>query len=151
MIPHRTTGGSDEHAHARSFVGCIEATPQLECLSKRVDRDMGIFFGDSNCSVDLRDDRTQRVGVEHVRPFVEFIACSSRLFDISDREHDLKVGRQEARALQPIARCIHESSNNRSGGVDTTLRQPQQRKTRLRLPSQVTRRTIGILGLSCGE
>ena len=147
IIAEGTTRLPDQHAHARGLIRCLEALPLLERVPKRVERRVRMAFGEGDRAVGLRHHRAQDVGVERLRQLSQLIAGASGLLDISDRQHDLEMRRQEPGASQPIAGRARQPADRRTRGVGASLRQPQERESWLRLASPFARGVIGVLRL----
>ena len=106
-----------------------------------------MVFGEGDRTVRLRNHRAQNVGVERLRQLAQLIAGASCLLDISHREHDLEMRRQEPGASQRIAGRVRQPADRRTRGVGASLRQPQECESWLWLASQFARGAICVLSL----
>ena len=145
VVAESATGLADEYAYAGDFVGRFESLPSLECRSKRVQRVAGAAVSDGDRAVGLRDDRAQRVAVERVCQLPQLIPGSGGLLDFPHGPHDLEVRRQQGGAPQPIAGRTRQPANRRACRFRASLRQPQQRESRLRLASPFAGSVIDFL------
>ena len=83
--------------------------------------------------------------VERRGDLTELVGATARQGSLGC-QHDLDIGTQHPRARDTALHLIEDTTDRSLRCIDLPLREPQQRQTRLRLPSAVAGQPVGILG-----
>jgi hypothetical protein len=85
--------------------------------------------------------------VDRGRDLAQLVSCAARSGDVPGGQLDLDVRTEQSRSGDRSFGLVEDAPYGGLRRIDASLRQPQQRETRLRLPSPPARQPVRVLGL----
>ena len=114
--------------------------------TQRQQRRLGITLGQGHRSPGVRGHRIERLAALALGDLLELAAGAARHLDFACGQHDLHVSGQQGGTLQRLGGLAHRATDRGGCRPTLALREPQQRKARLRFAPLPTRLPICRLG-----
>src|SRR6516165_10886532 len=120
-------GACREDTHPRRKIRRPEPLPDAERAPGRLQYGMRIALSEVDRAAGVRRDRLQHISLDSRCGLAEFEACSSRLIQIADGQHDFDMGREEPGARESIAGSTDGAAAGRGRRIAVALSQTQER------------------------